>query len=373
MRFRAAVLHRVGEPLRIEAIELERLEAGDVLIRNHASGLCHTDLEVIEGTQARPLPIVLGHEGAGIVAEVGAGVTSVRPGDTVVASWNPHCGSCFYCDRDQPVLCEPFVRHQAAGRLIDGGARLILAGRELHHFGMVSSHAEYSVVPESGAIPVPRELPFDRACLLGCGVMTGVGAVIRVAKVKAGASVAVIGCGAVGLNVVQGARIAGAAAIAAIDRDRTRLEMARTFGASDTVLADSDALDALKALTAGRGADYVFECAGSEETMRLAFEMTRPGGELVILGKTEPGRMLSFRYGSIAGEKRMVRSSYGGARPRRDFPWLAGLYLEGKLKLDELVSARLPLEDINAGFDAMRAGKGVRTVVDLAERLNSTA
>lgn len=331
MRFRAAVLHGVKEPLRVEAVELARLEAGDVLIRNHASGLCHTDLEVIEGSQSRPLPIVLGHEGAGVVEDVGAGVTSVRSGDHVVASWNPHCGHCFYCERDQPVLCEPFVRHQAAGRLIDGRARLTLAGSELRHFGMVSSHAEYSVIPESGAIAVPRELAFDRACLLGCGVMTGVGAVIRVAKVRP--------------------------------------------GATDAVLAEpaAQALDAVKALTAGRGADYVFECAGSEESMRLAFEITRPGGELVILGKTEPGRMLSFRYGSIAGEKRMVRSSYGGARPRRDFPWLAGLYLDGKLELDALVTARMPLEDVNAGFDAMRAGKGVRTVLDLAEPLHSTA
>jgi S-(hydroxymethyl)glutathione dehydrogenase / alcohol dehydrogenase len=365
MRFRAAVLHEVGQPLRIETVELALLEPGDVLIRNHASGLCHTDLEVIEGTQPRPLPIVLGHEGAGIVEDVGRDVSSVTPGDHVVASWNPFCGHCFYCELDQPVLCEPFTRHQPAGRLIDGKPRLSLEGRELHHFGMVSSHAEYSVVPESGAIRIHAEIPFDRACLIGCGVMTGVGAVIRMAKVKRGSSVAVVGCGAVGLNAIQGARIAGAGRIIALDRESARLERARQFGATHVVHARTAiaVIDELRALTAGRGADYAFECAGSEDSMRLALEITRPAGDVVILGKTEPDRILGFRYGSIAGEKRIVRSSYGGARPARDFPWLAELYLRGDLLLDELVEARLPLERINEGFEAMRRNAVVRTVL----------
>ena len=370
MRFRAAVLDRPREALRIADVDLARLGPDDVLIRNRASGLCHTDLEVIEGTQRRPFPIVLGHEGAGVVEEVGSGVTSVRPGDHVIASWNPHCGHCFYCDDGQPVLCEPFTRHQPAGHLLDGGSRLSLDGAKLHHFGMVSSHAEYSVVPSSGAIAVPREIPFDRACLIGCGVMTGVGAAIRMAKVKPGSCVAVVGCGAVGLNAIQGARIAGAETIVAIDRDPARLARARDFGATQCVpsldSASTDpAIDAVRSLTAGRGADYVFESAGSESAMRLALEITRPAGDLVILGKTEPDRMVAFRFGALAGEKRIVRSSYGGARPARDFPWLAELYLRGELLLDPLVSIRLPLEDINAGFEAMRRNEIVRAVVEL--------
>jgi len=363
VRFRAAVLHAVTEPLRIEEVDLARLEPGDVLIRNRASGLCHTDLEVMQGSQPRPLPVVLGHEGAGVVEEVGAGVTSVKSGDHVIASWNPSCGRCFYCGIDQPVLCEPFTRHQGAGHLLDGRSRLSLGGAKLHHFGVVSSHAQYSVVPESGAIKVSPDIAFDRACLIGCGVMTGVGAVIRMAKVKPGSSVAVVGCGAVGLNAIQGARIAGAERIIAIDPAESKLKRASQFGATDLVTA-IDPIAEVKALTQGRGADCVIESAGSESAMRLAFEITRPAGDLVILGKAAPDRMVSIRFGALAGEKRIVRSSYGGARPARDFPWLADLYLDGKLKLDELITTRLALERINEGFDAMRRNEVVRAVVE---------
>ena len=374
MQFRAAVLHRQKEPLRIERVDLARLEPTDVLVRNRASGLCHTDLEVVEGSQSRPLPIVLGHEGAGVVEDVGAEVKSVKPGDHVIASWNPFCGKCFYCDRDQPVLCETFTRQQPAGHMMDGRSRLSLNGAKLHHFGVVSSHAEYSVIPESGAIKVPAEIAFDRACLIGCGVMTGVGAVVRVARAHRGSRIAVVGCGAVGLNAIQGARIVGAEQVIAIDRDAAKLEFARAMGATHTVhvmpdgsagAMERDPISQVKALTHGRGADAVFECAGSESAMQVAFEITRPGGDLVILGKTEPDRIIGIRFGALAGEKRIVRSSYGGARPSRDFPWLAKLYLGGQLKLDELISVRLPLERINEGFDAMRRNGIVRAVVEL--------
>ena len=363
MQFRAAVLTAVGAPLSIEPVTLGPLQPGDVLIRNRASGLCHTDLEVIDGSLAYPLPIVLGHEGAGVVAAVGSGVTQVKPGDHVVASWNPHCGHCFYCERDLPILCEPFTREQPAGNLLDGASRLTWRGARLNHFSVVSSHAEYSVVPESGAIRVPHEIPFDRACLIGCGVMTGVGAVSRLARVEAGASVAVVGCGAVGLNAIQAAALEQAAVVIAIDRDPAKLALATRLRATHTLVADESTLAAVKALTAGRGADYVFEAAGAEAALQLALDVTRPGGQLVILGKTAVNRKVSLRFGSLMGEKRIVRSSYGGARPHRDFPWLARLYLEGKLDLDTLISARLPLERINDGFAAMRQGVGIRHVV----------
>jgi len=361
--FRAAVLHGLGSPLAIEQVERTELAPGDVLIRNRASGLCHTDLEVIDGSLAYPLPIVLGHEGAGIVEAVGAAVTRVRPGDHVVASWNPHCGDCFYCDRDLPILCEPFTREQPRGNLLDGASRLRWNGDRLHHFSVVSSHAEYSVVPESGAIKVPDDLPFDRACLLGCGVMTGVGAVSRLARVEAGATVAVIGCGAVGLNVIQAAVLEQAAFVIAIDRDPVKLALAARFGATHAIAADDATLDGVKTLSAGRGADHVFEAAGSEASLQLALEATRPGGQLVILGKTAVNQRVSLRFGSLMGEKRIIRSSYGGARPRRDFPWLARLYLDGKLELDALITSRLPLARINEGFEAMRRGEGVRHVI----------
>jgi S-(hydroxymethyl)glutathione dehydrogenase/alcohol dehydrogenase len=364
MNFQAAVLREVGQPLGIEAATLGDLMPGDVLVRVGASGLCHTDLEVMQGSLAYPLPIVLGHEGAGVVERVGAGVTQVTPGDHVVCSWNPHCGHCFYCERDQPILCEPFTRHQPAGHMLDGASRYRLGAGKLHHFSVVSSHAEYCVVPESGAIVVPREIPFDRACLIGCGVMTGVGAVLRMARVEAGASVAVIGCGAVGLNALQGAAMAQAEVILAIDRDPAKEAIARVFGATHFINAsDADAIAQVKALTAGRGVDHVFESAGAEASLQLGFEIVRPGGNAVILGKTNVNQKVAFRFGSLMGEKRIVRSSYGGARPRRDFPWLAKSYLEGRLKLDELISMRLPLGRINEGFDAMRRGEIVRAVV----------
>jgi S-(hydroxymethyl)glutathione dehydrogenase/alcohol dehydrogenase len=371
MRYRAAVLHATGTRHSIEEVELQPLAPGDVLIRLHASGLCHTDLEVIEGALPYPLPIVLGHEGAGVVEQVGTGVTHVKPGDHVVCSWNPHCGHCFYCERDQPILCEPFTRHQPAGRLLDGGSRYRLAGhRLLHHFSTTSTHAQYTVVPESGAIAVPREIPFDRACLIGCGVMTGVGAAVRLAKVEPGSTAVVVGCGAVGLHAIQGARLQQADAIVAIDRDPARLALARICGATHLLgPAQGDAashIEAVKALTAGRGADFVFECAGAEAALQLSLDCTRPGGSLTILGKVNVDKKVSLRFGSMMGERRIVRSSYGGARPRRDFPWLARLYLDGRLKLDELITQRLPLERIDEGFDAMRMGRTLRTVLEIA-------
>jgi len=363
MKFKAAVLTAVNEPLAILQVELEALAPTDVLIRNRASGLCHTDLEVMQGSLAYPMPIVLGHEGAGVVEAVGSAVTLVRPGDHVVASWNPHCGHCFYCERNLPILCEPFTRHQPAGHMLDGASRLTLNGTKLHHFSVVSSHAEYCVVPESGAIKVPDAIPFDRACLIGCGVMTGIGAVSRLARVESGANVVVIGCGAVGLNAIQGAVLEQAATVIAVERDPAKLALAVRFGATHAIAADEETIGSIKSLTAGRGADYVFEAAGSEASLQLALEVTRPGGQLVILGKTEVNRQVRLRFGSMMGEKRIIRSSYGGARPRRDFPWLAQLYLDGKLNLDGLISSRLPLERINEGFDAMRRGEGIRHVV----------
>ena len=366
MRFKAAILKKVSEPLEIEEVELISLAPNDVLIRNYASGLCHTDLEVMQGSLTYPLPIVLGHEGSGIVEEVGKDVTNIKPGDHVIASWNPHCGNCFYCDRNEPILCEPFTREQPRGKMLDGSSRLRLGSETLYHFGIVSSHAQYSVVPNSGAIVVPKGIPFDRACLIGCSVMTGVGAVVRKAKTQAGDSIAVIGCGAVGLNAIQGGKIAGAERIIAIDQDPARLEIAKNFGATHLVIVGDLTIDEVKDLTAGRGADAVFEAAGAESALQLAFEITRPGGQLVILGKTEQTRKVSIRFGSMMGEKRIVRSSYGGARPQRDFPWLAELYLDGHLKLDELISLRLPLDKINEGFDGMKRGEVIRAVLELS-------
>lgn len=364
MRFKAAVLSEVGKPLEIEELEMQPLQAGDVLVRIRASGLCHTDLEVMQGSLNYPMPIVLGHEGAGVVEAVGDGVSRVRPGDHVILSLNPHCGHCFYCERDLPILCEPFKRHQPQGHLLDGTSRMQRRGSKVHHFSVTSTHAEYSVVPESGAIPIAKDMPFDRACIIGCGVMTGVGGVIRKAQVEPGSSVAVIGCGAVGLNALQGARMAGATTIIAVDVNVEKLECAREFGATHTVNAnDNDLVCAVLELTGGRGADYVLEAAGNPKVFRVAVEMARPGGDVVWLGKVSVDTEVSFRWGSLMEERRMVRSSFGNGRPTRDFPWLVDAYLSGQLKLDELVTRRIQLEEINDGFEMLARGEGIRTVV----------
>lgn len=364
MKFKAAVLDEVGKPLVIDELEMQPLKPDDVLVKIKASGLCHTDLEVIQGSLAYPLPIVLGHEGAGVVEDVGAAVSQVKPGDHVILSWNPHCGHCFYCERDLPILCEPFARHQPQGHLLDGTSRMRRRGKEVQHYSVTSTHAEFTVVPQSGAIPVSKEISFDRACIIGCGVMTGVGAAVRKTQVRPGSNVAVIGCGAVGLNAVQGAKLAGAAQIVAVDIGREKLERARHFGATHAIEASgSDAVDQLKALTAGRGADYVFEAAGNAKVFRLAVEMVRPGGDVVWLGKVNVNEEVSFRWGTLMGERRIVRSSYGNARPSRDFPWLVNEYLAGRLKLDELITRRIRLEEINDGFAMLARGEGIRTVI----------
>ncbi len=364
MKFCAAVLNKVNEPLTIETLDMAPLAPSDVLVRIKASGLCHTDLEVIQGSLAYPLPIVLGHEGAGIVEQIGASVTRVKPGDHVILSWNPHCGHCFYCERDQPILCEPFSRHQPKGLLLDGTSRMRRGSEPVHHYSVTSTHAEFSIVPESGAIAVSKEIPFDRACIIGCGVMTGVGAVVRKARVQAGANVAVIGCGAVGLNAVQGAKIADAGKIIAVDVGKSKLERAMGFGATHAIDAtQGNAVEQIRSLTSGRGADYVFEAAGRRDVFPLSMEAVRAGGQVVWLGKVNVNEEVRFRWGSLMGERSIVRSSYGNARPRRDFPWLVDEYLKGSLKLDELITRRIRLEDINDGFAGLARGEGIRTVV----------
>ena len=364
MKFNAAVMHAVNAPLAIEEVELAPLAADDVLVRIRATGLCHTDLEAMQGSLVYPTPIVLGHEGAGVVEAAGPNVTDLRAGDHVVCSWNPHCGHCFYCERDQPILCEPFTRNQPKGLLLDGTTRLSRDGAPIHHFFTTSTHAEYTIVSRSGAIRVPPDMPFDRACLIGCAVMTGLGAVVRKAKVGAGSHVVVIGCGAVGLNALQGARLVDAARIIAVDKGAAKLDRARSFGATDVVDAgDADALEQIRALTDSRGADYVFEAAGNRPALRLSVEAVRPGGNVVWLGKLGVSEEASFRWGALMGEKRIVRSSYGNARPQRDFPWIVDLYMKGAIMLDELVTARIGLREINEGFAALARGEGIRTVV----------
>jgi len=359
---KAAVLRRTGAPMTIETVEIGPLAPGDVLVRMRAASLCHTDLEAIEGTLAVALPAVLGHEAAGEVAELGPGAADLKPGDRVVLSWNPHCGTCFYCEHAQPILCAQYLANAAAAFHFDGTPRLSCDAVPVHQLMYLGSFAEYCIVPAVSAVRVPDAMPFDRAALLGCGVMTGVGAATRIAALRWGDAAMVIGCGAVGLSAVQGCVLAGAGIIVAVDPNPARRALAQELGATHAVEPD-EATDVARLLTQGRGADVVIEAAGVPAGFRLSVEAVRPGGEVVWLGKVGVQQDVTFRWGSLMQEKRITRSSYGGARPQQDFPLLARAYLEGRLKLDELISARIPLEAINDGFAALKRGETVRSVV----------
>jgi S-(hydroxymethyl)glutathione dehydrogenase / alcohol dehydrogenase len=370
IEYRAAVLHSIGAPVTVDPVTAGGLSRGDVLVRIKAAGLCHTDLEVITGSLRYPLPIVLGHEAAGIVEEVGTdaqggGARGVSVGDHVVLSWNPHCGHCFNCERDLPILCDTYLAHGPKAVAFDGQSHARLHdGSELKRLMFIGAFAEYAIVADHQAIVVPKELPFDRACLIGCAVMTGVGAALNIATIGYGDTVMVIGCGAVGLAAVQGARLAGAGEIIAVDLDAAKLALAERVGATSLVNArheDPTAIATSK--TAGRGADVVLEAAGSPDSFRTSVEAVRPGGEVIWLGKTDVAHDVAFRWGSLMGEKRIRRSSYGGARPARDFPRLARAYLDGKLMLDELVSRHIALDEINDGFTALQRGETIRSVV----------
>ena len=365
LQYRAAVLHAAQTPMSVETVTAADLKPNDVLVRIRAAGLCHTDLEVIEGSLRYPLPMVLGHEAAGIVEQVGPAAPGVRPGDHVVLSWNPHCGHCFYCDRDAPILCEEYLGQGPKGVSFDGESRTLLSdGRPLQQLMFLGSFGEYCIVSDQQAIAVPKEIPFDRACLIGCGVMTGAGAALNLGAIAHGDTVMVIGCGAVGLAAVQGARLAGAGAIIAVDIDPANLVLAAAMGATMGVDASKDdAAAAGKRETGGRGVDVVIEAAGSASAFRVTAEAVRPGGQIIWLGKIDVNKDVSFRWGALMQEKRIRRVSYGNARPRRDFPLLARAYLDGELMLDQLISRRITLDEVNDGFAALKRGETIRSVI----------
>ncbi len=365
LQYRAAVLRAPQTPLSIETVTAAALKPSDVLVRIRATGLCHTDLEVIEGALRYPMPIVLGHEAAGIVEQVGPAARGVKVGDHVVLSWNPHCGHCFYCDRDSPILCEEYLGKGPQAVSFDGESRAALAdGRELRQLMYLGSFGEYCIVADQQAIVVPQEIPFDRACLIGCGVMTGVGAALNLGAIAHGDTVMVIGCGAVGLAAVQGARLAGAGKIIAVDVTPAKLTLAAKVGATHGIDASKeDAVAIVRRETSGRGADVVIESAGHPVAFRNSTEAVRPGGQVIWLGKIDVNQDASFRWGSLMQEKRIRRVSYGNARPRRDFPLLARAYLEGSLLLDDLISRRIGLDEINDGFAALKRGETIRSVV----------
>jgi S-(hydroxymethyl)glutathione dehydrogenase/alcohol dehydrogenase len=363
---KAAILHAPNQPLTVEDVDIRKPLRGEVLVRTAASGVCHSDLHFVEGLWPAPLPIVLGHEAAGVVEEVGEGVTYVTPGDHVIVSFTPFCGQCADCVSGSPHLCTNPVAAFPAGR--QAPPRLTRNGGVLHQFAGrgPASFAEYMLVSESSLVKIPAEMPLDKAALIGCAVTTGIGAVINTARVHEGDTIAVIGTGGVGLNVIQGGVLAAASKIIAIDVLDSKLDYARTMGATHTVnAATTDPVKAVQELTGGRGVDYAFEAIGSTQAARQAFDMVRRGGTAVIVGMMPWGSEIALPGPAFLGEKKCIGSYYGSTRFRIDMPRLCEFYLQGKIKLDELVTRRYQLDEINEAFGAMKRGEVARSIIPL--------
>jgi S-(hydroxymethyl)glutathione dehydrogenase / alcohol dehydrogenase len=364
VKTQAAVLWRPGEPVEILEVDLAPPKAGEVLVRIAACGVCASDLHVVDGELPEPVPLVLGHEASGAVVEIGPGVERLAPDDHVVLALVPSCGRCRPCREGRPNFCEVGGRMAATGTLADGTSRLSVDGTELHHFNSVSSLADYAVVPESAAVAIRDDMPLDVAALFGCAVITGYGAVVNTAGVEAGASVAVWGCGGVGLNCIQAAHLSGAATIIAVDVSAKKLEAAARFGATRLLSAQvDDPVAGVREATGGLGADYVFEAIGREETVQQAWDAARAGGTVVVVGMIPKGQTLTIDPWHFIYEKTLKGCFLGSARIGIDIPRLADLYVDGRLQLDELVSRKLSLAGLPEAFDRLRAGDGIRQVV----------
>ena len=365
MKSRAAVLFEPGQKLEVCEVDVQDPGPGEVRIQLKAAGVCHTDLSVMTGQLKAPLPAILGHEGAGIVSDVGAGVTSFQPGDHVIPLWRLSCGECEYCSGGRPALCAEGTEIRSSGRLQDGTSRFSFEGKEILHFAGVSSFSNYTVLPEGAVLKIPQDLPFEQAALMGCAVITGVGAVVNAARVKPGRTVAVFGAGGVGVNVVQGAVLAGAKTIIAVDRYASRLEDARVFGATHTVNAsDGDPVAAIRELNEGRGVDYAFEAVGLPVTIEQAFNSLAKRGVAMVVGIAPSNTEVTISSSALVYEERVLAGSlYGSAAPKTDIPMMIDLYRGGKLKLDELLTRTYPIEEINEAYDAMQSGETLRSVV----------
>lgn len=375
MRIRAAVLREPGRAVATETVELEPPHDDEVLVRVGAAGVCRSDLHFADGVLGEGRwPMALGHEGAGVVESVGARVTHVRPGDRVAFCFVPSCGACRPCRSGRPNLCEPAFKASLKGTLLDGTSRLRLDdGTVLQHSLLTSCFAERAVVPAAGAVPLPDRVPLWQAALLGCGVITGIGAVRNTARVQAGDSVCVVGCGGVGLHVIAGARLAGADPIVAVDRDPVKLELARRRGATDAVEAVGDGVArAVRRLTGG-GVDYSFEVIGLPETIRLAWGTLRPGGTAVVVGLAPKGVEVSLPAIEFLSEKSILGCYYGSANVSVELPELARLVVEGRLELGDVVSHLTDLDGVAEALERLRAGEGARTVVVLDRELAEVA
>jgi S-(hydroxymethyl)glutathione dehydrogenase / alcohol dehydrogenase len=362
---RAAVCYQLDQPLRVEEVTIDAPTRNEVLVRMAASGVCHSDLSVITGIMPAKLPCVLGHEGAGTVERLGDGVEHLKEGDRVLLSWVTPCGVCYYCRLGTPHLCEVGAQINSTHRPADGRARLHRDGADLQAFCGLGALSEMVVAPANACVKLPDDAPLDKAALIGCAVMTGVGAVFNTAKVRPGSRVAVFGAGGVGLNVVQGAAISGAELIVAVDVNRRKLEFATSFGATDVIDASGrDPVATIRDLTDGRGVDYAFEAVGRKESIEQAYAATRKGGTCVVIGIGSRKESVNLNVFFIpVMEKRLLGCWYGSADVHRDAVRLLSLYRAGKLKLDELLTKTYPLQEVNQAFADMTSGLNARGLV----------
>ncbi len=367
MKTRAAVAHRAGAPLTIETVDLAGPRFGEVLVEIKATGVCHTDQFTLSGDDPEGLfPAILGHEGAGIVVDVGPGVTTLKKGDHVIPLYTPECRQCEYCLNPKTNLCQSIRSTQGQGLMPDGSSRFSLDGKPVLHYMGTSTFSNFTVVPEIALAKIREDAPFDKVCYIGCGVTTGIGAVIFTAKVEVGSKVIVFGLGGIGLNVIQGARLAGADMIVGVDLNPGREAMARKFGMTHFVNpaeVEGDLVPYLVSLTKG-GADYTFECIGNTKVMRQALESAHKGwGTSVIIGVAPAGAEISTRPFQLVTGRNWRGSAFGGARGRSDVPKIVDWYMDGKIDIDSLITHTMPLEKINDAFDLMHRGESIRSVV----------
>src|SRR5438105_2864428 len=367
MKTRAAVAFEAKQPLEIVEVDLDGPKAGEVLVEIMATGICHTDAYTLEGFDSEGIfPSILGHEGAGVVREVGPGVTSVKPGDHVIPLYTPECRQCKSCLSQKTNLCTAIRATQGKGLMPDGTSRFSHKGETIFHYMGCSTFSNFTVLPEIAVAKIREDAPFDKSCYIGCGVTTGVGAVVNTAKVTPGANVVVFGLGGIGLNVIQGAKMVGADKIIGVDLNPGREAMARRFGMTHFLNPKDhpNIVEAIVQLTDG-GADYSFECIGNTTTMRQALECCHKGwGQSIIIGVAPAGAEISTRPFQLVTGRQWKGSAFGGARGRTDVPKIVDWYMEGKLNIDDLITHKLKLEDINKGFDLMKSGESIRSVVE---------
>lgn len=367
MKTRAAVAWEAGKPLSIEEVDLEGPRAGEVMVKLVATGVCHTDAYTLSGADPEGVfPCIMGHEGAGVVVEVGAGVTSVAVGDHVIPLYTPECGKCKFCLSGKTNLCQAIRATQGKGLMPDGTTRFSKNGKPIFHYMGTSTFSEYTVLPEISVAKISKEAPLDKVCLLGCGITTGIGAVLNTAKVQPGSTVAVFGLGGIGLSVIQGAVIAKAGRILAVDINEDKFEMARQLGATDCVNPknyDKPIQDVIVELTDG-GVDYSFECIGNVQVMRSALECCHKGwGESIIIGVAGAGQEISTRPFQLVTGRVWRGSAFGGVKGRSQLPDYVERYMRGEIKIDEFITYTMPLDRINEAFDLMHEGKAIRSVI----------